>query len=455
MFIPQVDVPTLSSSRPSIIPPLQLDNTYHLSFDASGVVGLLGGDDAVSAMAAVHIYGNQRWSGWYNTPGSFQIAKRLSSLAKSVSLRGHQTLFTRSVDTDPTALFGAVDCKGPKFRAAQSGTVIRETGYVATLLMQECAALDSEGRVVPGRRSHPVEITIANLGAAPEPEVHLARSSAFTRLFASVPIAVSICTCVLCTIYGDWCASLLILVGIVANGISCLILGSADFLFTHPRPAEGSPAGDGILCSGNDFVLLIGPEGAVNSITRGTFSLHFSTKAHYLIRWCSVLFFIQCITQLLLISQASLFGQVMFLTSLGVSALYNARLSSWDKEKIHRKLMFKRVLENLTLTKYTLGTRTTAVVFMLLVLRPKDATVLLNKLLPNDTKVWKQWKATILERLRQSHVESQSHIESSSESEIGGLHGFTQTEQRLLHNLHEDTRAAYDGYRDYPQGDSQ
>jgi hypothetical protein len=241
----------------------------------------------------------------------------------------------------------------------------------------------------------------------------------------------------------DWYASSLILVGIVASGISCLVLGSADFVFTHPEPAKGSPAGDGILGSDKDIVLLRGTEGAVNSITRGSFSLRFSSAAHYtLIRWCSVLFFIQCITQLLLIPQASLFGQVMFLTSLGVSALYNAWLSSLDKEKIHRKLVFERVLENPTLTKYTLGTRTTAVVFMLLVLQPQDPTGLLNELLPNDTKVWKQWKATILEQLR--HPRDQSFL---SESKIGDLDGFTQQEQDLLHLLYEDARAAYNGYR--------
>ncbi|KAF8555636.1 hypothetical protein OG21DRAFT_1460662 [Imleria badia] len=447
MFIPQVDAPTLLNSQSVITPPLQLDKPPHFSLDVSGVAGLLGGDDAVSAMAAVHVYGGRRWLGWYNTPGSFQIAKRLSSFAKSVSLRGNisKPFFSKSVDTDPTALFGTVDCKGPKFRAAHSGTVMQETSHVATLFMKECAAWDSEGNVVPGRRTQPVGITIADLGQAPASEMRPARSSAFTLLFASIPIAVSIGTCALCAVCGDWYASSLILVGIVASGISCLVLGSADFVFTHPEPAKGSPAGDGILGSDKDIVLLRGTEGAVNSITRGSFSLRFSSAAHYtLIRWCSVLFFIQCITQLLLIPQASLFGQVMFLTSLGASALYNAWLSSLDKEKIHRKLVFERVLENPTLTKYTLGTRTTAVVFMLLVLQPQDSTRLLNELLPNDTKVWKQWKATVLEQLR--HPRDQSFL---SESKLGDLDRFTQQQRDLLHLLFEDARAAYNGYRDY------
>ena len=458
MFIPpsQADVPKLFNSPSIIIPTHQLYKSPRFSLDMAGVAGLLGGDDAVSAMAAVHVYGDTRWLGWYNTPGSFQIAKRLSSFAKSASFRTISSgnlspkSFTKSIHVDPTALLEADYCKGPKFRAAHSGTVIEETGYLAALFMKECAAWDSEGKVVPGRRTQTVGITIVDLGQAPASEMHPARGSIFTFLFASVPIAVSIATCVLCTVCEDWYASSLILVGIVASGVSCLVLGSADFVFTHPEPAKGSPAGDGILSSDKDIVLLRGTEGAVNSITRGRFSLRFSSEGQYnLIRWCSALFFIQCIIQLLLIPQASLLGQVMFLTSLGVSALYNAWLSSLDKEKIQRKLLFERVLENPALTKYTLGTRTTAVVFILLVLQLQDPTGLLNELLPNDTKVWRQWKATISERLRQPHGRC-----FLSESKVGDLDGFTQQERVLLELLYDDARAAYNGYRDYLRVDS-
>ncbi|KAF8123760.1 hypothetical protein EV363DRAFT_1403624 [Boletus edulis] len=298
---------------------------------------------------------------------------------------------------------------GPKFCAAHSGTVIEETAYPAALFMKECAAWNSEGRVAPASEMHP------------------APSSAFTLLAAI-----------------DWYASSLILVGIVASGVSCLVIGSADFVFTHPEPAKGSPAGDGILSADKDIVLLRGTEGAVNSITRGQFSLRFSSETHYsLIQWCSLLFFVQCITQLL-IPQASLFGQVMFLTSLGVSALYNAWLSSSDEDRIHRKLLFGRVLENPTLTKYTLGTRTAAEVFMLLVLRLQDPTKLLDELLPNDTKVWKPWKTVISEQLRNCRDNS-----FLSESKLGDVDGFTQQEQGLLNLLYDDARAAYNGCKDY------
>ncbi|KAG9317849.1 hypothetical protein JVU11DRAFT_2075 [Chiua virens] len=418
------------------VPSLLLDKPSRFSLDNAGVLGLIGGNDAMSAMATVHVYGNRRWLGWYNNPGSFQIAKRLRAFAPSASLCGvfnscvSLSHSAGSIHTDPTALFELDRCKGPKFRAAHSGTAIPETGYLAALLMKACAAWSSEGNVVPGRKTQPVEITIVDLGEAPASEVRPARASVSTLFFASLPISASVGAC--------------------AAGLSCLILGSADLVFTHPEPAKGSPAGDGILTSDKDIVLLKGTEGAVNSITRGNISLRFSGEGHYgLLRWCSLLFTVQAVTQLLLISQASLFGQVMFLASFGVSAIYNARISSMDKEKIHQKLLFEDVFQNPMLTKYTLGTRTTAVVFILLVLGLQDPTGLLDELLPNDTKVWRQWKAMILEQLRHRKDEYRQFG-----AQGGDLNGFTEQEKNLLNTLLEDARAAYNGYCDYLRADS-
>ncbi|KAF8120574.1 hypothetical protein EV363DRAFT_1303002 [Boletus edulis] len=422
-----------------------IDNLPRFSLDMSGVTGLLRGDDAVSAITTVHVYGNRRWLGWYNTPGSFQLANRFSSFAKSASFRGiysrnlSSKSLSESVHLDPTTLFepDSSNCRGPRFRAAHSGTVIEETGYLAALLMKECAAWEEDGRVVPGRRTQPVEITIADLRQAPPSEVQPAHSSVFTLLAASVPIATSISTCTLCAMFQDWCASSSILIGIVVSGVSCLVLGSAHLVFIHPVPAKGSPTGDGILGSKKDIVLLRGTEGAVSSITGGQFSLHFPSEAHYnLIQCCSLLFFIQCVTQFLLIPQASLFGQVMFLTSHGVSALYNAWLSSLDKDKVHRRLLFEI---------YVWHPPTAVVPFVLLVLQPtQDPTKLLDELLPNDTEVWKRWKGVILGQLR--HSRDHSFL---SDSKFGDVHGFTQQEQGLLDALYEDARAAYSGYKDY------
>ncbi|KAN0097018.1 hypothetical protein V8E55_001464 [Tylopilus felleus] len=426
------------------MPPLSFHTpSSPFSLDFAGIAALLGGDDTVSAMTKVHVYEKRWWLGLYNSPGSFKVAKRLNSLATSSSSNSGSS----AVHVDLTTLLEPDRSKWPNFRGAHSGTIMDETGYLATLFMKECSTRGSERAVVEGRKTQPVEITIADLGQAPDSEMRPAHSSPFILLSASFPIIVSVGACAICAVFEDWYASSLILIGILANGLSGLVLGSADFVFTHPEPAKGSPAGDGILRSDKTIVLLRGEEGAVNSITRGSFSLRFSSTTHYnLIRCCSLFFFVQGITQLFLIPQASLPGQLLFLISMSVSGLYNIWLSSLDKEKIHRKMLYNQVLQNPTLTKYTLGTYTTAVVFMLLVLHISDPNNLLNALLPNDTDAWRKWKTTILVWLRDPNDRA---------FPLDDLTWFTDQEREMLGLLYEDARSAYNGYQLYRAGRTQ
>lgn len=434
MYIP--DLSRFLNPRSMVRPTLPLDKS-NFSLDTSGVAGVFGGDEAVSAMATVHVYENRRWLGWYNSPGSLQIAKRYGLLAKSRFFDG----FFPGVHTDPATLFELDGWKGPKFRAAHSGTIIEETGHLASLFMKECAAM--EGKVVEGRKTQAVGVTIAKLNHVPAPQMCPKRINAYSPVFASIPISVSIGTCIACGVFEDWYCFSLILLGILTSGVSCLVIGSGKFVFTHPEPAKGSPAGDGILNSDKEIVLLKGAEGAVNSITRGRFSLDFSSEPEYKnVGWCSVFLTIQFIAQLLLIPQGSLFGQIMFVASLGVSWIYNSWLSSLDKEKIQQDILLNSVLDKPILTKYYLGTRTAMVVFVLLVLQPDEPAKLLNELLPNDTKVWRQWKETLLRRLLSK--EKLEFVEADLE-----LDAFSQQEKSLLETLCGDAQAAYGGYVQY------
>jgi hypothetical protein len=431
-------IPDLSSiCRSMITPTLLPDKSSFFTLDTSGVAGVFGGDEAVSAMATVHVYENRRWLGWYNTPGSYQIAKRYGLLAKS---RFFDNFFP-GVHTDLATLFGLDGWKGPKFRAAHSGTIIEETGHLAALFMKECAS--REGKVVEGRKTQAVGVTISELNHDPAPQMHPRRINAYSPVVASIPIAISIGTCVACGVFEDLYSFSLILLGVLTNGISCLVIGSGKFVFTHPDPTKGSPPGDGILGSDNEIVVLKGAEGAVNAITRGRFCLSFASEAQYKnIGWCSVLFTIQFIAQLLLVPQGSLFGQIMFVTSLGVSWIYNSWLSSLDKEKIQRDILISSVLEKPVLTKYHLGTRTTMVVFVLLVLQPEEPTKMLNELLPNDTTVWRQWKETIVRRLL--NKEKLEFVDADWE-----LDGLSSQERFFLKVLYGDAQAAYGGYVQY------
>ncbi|KAF8551786.1 hypothetical protein OG21DRAFT_1512321 [Imleria badia] len=99
------------------------------------------------------------------------------------------------------------------------------------------------------------------------------------------------------------------------------------------------------------------------------------------------------------------------------------------------------VLENSTLTKHTLVTRTTAAMFMVLVCNPRSQRGLSTNSSPTIPR-----RATILEQLRQSGESAAISPSDSflSESKLGGSDGFTQQEQRVC-GCYEHVRAAYNG----------
>ena len=435
MYVP--DLSGTVSRRSMITTPGPLD-TSRFTLDTSGVSGFFGGDEAISAMATVHIYRGRRWLGWYNTPGSYQIARQYGLVAKSTLFRG----FFPGVRTDPTKLFEYDGWQGPKFQAIGSGTIMDRTGHLAAVLMKQCASI--EGVLIPGRGGQAAGVTIVRLNTVPPKEVHPERiTTSYSPFFAIIPIAVSFAACIASGVYQDWFSFSLILWGILSNGISCLVIGSGTLRFTHHIPAQGSPPGDGMLGSGPEFALLQGDEGAVNSITIGKFSIEFPSEFHHeYIGYCSILLTIQFIAQLFLVPQGSLFGQVMFISSLAVSWVYNSCLSAFDKEKIQQRILLNEILKQPSLKKYTLTTRTAAVVFALCVLSPEDPSKILEACLPNDTKVWRQWKETVLERLR-------GKKELSFEEKDWNLSEFAPKERNLLESLYGDAQAAYNGFAQF------
>ncbi|KAG2343607.1 hypothetical protein BDR05DRAFT_948049 [Suillus weaverae] len=407
------------------------------TLDASGVAGLVGADEAVSSMATVHLYQGRKWLGWYNSPGSYFIAKKYRQLANS---RFRDSL-SPGVITDPATLFELDGGKGPKFKGVESGSVIPETGHLASLMVKECQL--ERGIDVPGRKTQPVGVTIVDLHYIPDATVEPKQLTKYTSTFAFISMSVSIGTCIACALFEDWYSCSMILLGIVASGISCFVIGSGKFTFCHPIPAPGAPRGDGLLLADNNAIILLGEEGAVNSITRGRFSLNFGSETEYRnIGMCSSILTTQFIAQLLLIPQAALFGQIMFLTSLAVSWAYNSWLSSLDKAEIQRRLLVDVVLKRPLITKYMLGTRTTMAVFVLLVLNPSDPAKVLDDILPNDTKVWKKWKSIILSRLQDGE---KMHFQPADWDD----ENFDRSESTLLKTLLGDAQAAYDGYTDH------
>ncbi|KIJ69793.1 hypothetical protein HYDPIDRAFT_171800 [Hydnomerulius pinastri MD-312] len=431
------------------MPPLPSNaplHNSHFNLDASGVAGFFGGDEAISAMATVHLYRGRRWLGWYNSPGSYTVAKRYGQLAKS---RFWDGVFP-GVNEEPATTFGLDGKEGPKYIASYSGTVIERTGHIAYLLdnqTKEVEKVKVESRESSGTPMSVTVVRLENIAFADQLDVPM--MSADHALFACIPIIISVSACVACATVDDWYSFAMILLGIIANGLSCFVIGSAKLVLKMPRPAEGVPPGDGILLKGNSIVVLKGAEKDVNAITKGHFVLKMKGGPEYrAVGLCSVLLVAQFVLQLLLIPQATLFGQVMFVSSLAASWIYTLFLSSLEKEKLQAERLHA-TLERPVMKKFRLGSRTAGAVFAALVLSERtpnsphspDSRKILDSILSNDTPMWREWKSKVLRELGIAGVKKFDSPGCDSSVEEG--------DRPLLRTLLHDAQQAYDGYRKF------
>ena len=304
-----------------------------------------------------------------------------------------------------------------------------------------------DSRRVKGRRTTPASVTVIDLPYAPPETVQPRRLRTHSEILAVVPIAVSAATSVLCALVGDWWCFASIVLGMLASGVACLVIGSGKLTFRHPEPAKGAPRGDGILVDdGEGVIVLRGHEAAVNSLTRGKFTLEFGGHPEYSqIGHCSVLLTLQFLAQLIFIPQGTLFGQLMFVTSLAVSWMYNTYLSSLDKEDRQTAILLDIMrLEDTDFKKFEVESRTAMAVFSCLALTASGKPIrnprkLLDELIPNDTEVWERWKTLVADRL----LLQQSMDFTEADWKVDGL---DEEERVLLQRLLEDAREACEGW---------
>ncbi|KAG5219939.1 hypothetical protein IMY05_C4715000300 [Salix suchowensis] len=131
------------SISPRMLQPLS-ESDFNL--DVGGIVGFLGGEEAISAMESMPFYKYRKWLGWYNSPGSYTIAKHFGKLPVS---RFWDGIYPGAND-DPATLLGLDGKRGPKFRGVVSGTALGHTGHVAQAFTQYCR---SEVKAVPSMLS--------------------------------------------------------------------------------------------------------------------------------------------------------------------------------------------------------------------------------------------------------------------------------------------------------------
>ncbi len=428
------------------------------TLNSLGVAGFFGGDIAVNGMATVIFFFGRRFGGLYNTPGSLEIARRYGQLANSRIYKG---IFPGDM-SDPSQLFGLDGKPGPKFLAARSGSLFERTSHLGYLIArmarrERCEQSDQDLAKTQERMTSPGTVTVIDLNHLRENEpnklIHPTLPYRHYGFLALFPILTSIGACVGSALVADWWSFGCILLGMIANGCACFVLGSGKLAFQHPEPANGAPPGDGILwAGGNDVVVIRGSERAVNTLTRGRFFLQYGecracppaptgqagayveiakqnvkrgsdngapaggNPNSFWIGIASLLLTTQFLAQLLLIPQATLFGQLMFVCTLAVSGGYNAYLSSIDREDIQTRIL-RQILDldekpaeggeetPRKVRKFKFGTWTATSTFACLALQPDpvkrlpDSSKVLNALIPNDTEVWNRWKDILRKKL--------------------------------------------------------
>ncbi|OJA18109.1 hypothetical protein AZE42_13535, partial [Rhizopogon vesiculosus] len=377
-------------------------------------------------MATVHLYRGRRWLGWYNSPGSYTVAKKFGQLANS---RFWDGLFP-GPNLTPAEAFGLDGKPGPRYWGVFSGTDMT-AGHLAYLVVQKANEVEEKVEVT-GRETTPLSVTIVDVGGMTIQDSDPApKMSTHHALLATIPITFSLAACALSAASGDWLAFALILVGIFSSGISCFVIGSARLAFASVKdPAPGAPPADGVLLLRNDVVIVRGAEKDINPITKGKFVLEMVGGPEFRrIGFCSLLLLAQFLLQLLLIPQATTFGQLMFLASLAVSWAYNSFLSSLEQERIQVELLWK-ALGNPRICKFGLKSRAAQAVFICLVLRdgvqnqsvdfkPKKV---LQCFVSNDTRVWDTWRDKVVEEIQSNRRVKSFELDSSD------LQGFGKDE---------------------------
>ncbi|KAM5542825.1 hypothetical protein V8D89_003489 [Ganoderma adspersum] len=393
-------------------PPLQPRATVHtplngakFDLDSSGIagfLGFLGGDMAIRSMGTMFLFrGHKRRGGWYNMPGSFELAKRFWSLANE-----------QAGLVELLRLGGKV---GPKFLflAPHSHSSIEHTGHIAALIMRMARNMKPVEKASPLERiTLPTTVTVIDLPTVPECIVYPTLVNHYTACIGG---------CIGCALIRDWWSFSGILLGMFANGFASLVLSAGRLVLIRPESPPRTPPGDGVFVSNTDrdLVVVCGECNAVNFLTRGRFSLEYGEAHNADIRYlgtqpkrlwigvCSTLLATQFLAQLLLILQGVLFGQIMFILTLVVSGLYNTYLSSISSDDVQVDIFCEVLrLDGVHCRKFEFGTWTTTVVFACLALHgehhgphPSNASSILNALIPYNSEVWTRWKTIINERL--------------------------------------------------------
>ncbi|KAG5219938.1 hypothetical protein IMY05_C4715000200 [Salix suchowensis] len=275
--------------------------------------------------------------------------------------------------------------------------------------------------------------------------------------------------CILCGLSAEWFAFGVILYGILCNGIACYLIGSAEIFLRHPQPSPHSPSGNGIFDDRDHFVVCRGTEASINYIVKGKIVVKYSKDEGYnKIGLSAMSLTVQFIAQLFLTPLSGLFGQIMFLSTLAISWIYNAQGSAAaktsDEERTPQRIDGKTSFKGGNAYADVGGSVCNALRVTILRAQGRRKRPLrpgiLDSLLPKDTEVWEEWRGLVLPRVKQlvqSDIRNRllSKFPVPDPDPLEDLFDFklneycdTNREKNLLRDLLDDTQGAYESFYD-------
>ncbi|KDR74930.1 hypothetical protein GALMADRAFT_157445 [Galerina marginata CBS 339.88] len=153
--------------------------------------------------------------------------------------------------------------------------------------------------------------------------------------------------------------------------------------------------------------------------------------------YSSVALTMQFLLQLFLVPQGELFGQIMFLSSLGVSWLFNAYLASVNTEVLQTRILINVLLNKPVIQTLQFSKWTALMAFATVYLDTQEPKMFLDGVI-HDTRVWRIVKETIVEA-----IEQEEDPKKVLEDKPKKKNGLNEKEIGLLHDMIEQASIGY------------
>ncbi|KAK7441796.1 hypothetical protein VKT23_009182 [Stygiomarasmius scandens] len=398
------------------------DSDPKFQLNSSGLAGFFGGDEAISAMNTTQFYQGRNLMGFYNSPGGFRMAKHYGRLAKSPLWRG----FFPEGYLEPHEVFnldGGPGKLSPDFWGSHNGAVLEKIGHLGFLFFKKMRDRPANFITINSRRppTRLSKLTIVKLNSITLPpknpklnvpstyipifQLHILLCNAIPMLFSVGAAVVSVLS-----EKPDWYAFSLILLGMIAHGAACLVLGSGKIRVDFVTPPRDLATG-GLMMMDGRMVVVLGREQEMFQLTRASIAVDFPDWVkrgdYWIVGFSCLLLMVQLLVQLFIIPQATLFGQILFLSSFLVSWLYNTYIAAIDKEDLQRQALGKKIwnVDKKEVQGYVFENHTTLVIAMLYILQPAKgvAEQFLDRHIPIHTPDWKAFKRAVVEEYENGH----------------------------------------------------